>query len=204
MKLVTQSALAALLIAFSFSQSCLAATQSAALSVSAVVQSSLTLNIVLNRVDPASGDAESPTTSMNFGSLTPDSNGGMKVPYYFKAYINANTQSLPYTITQSGTPVSNGSATLPTTACRVVPTYNPTDNGGAPLVGTLGSPGSWVGPRTVYTSDAAGSPRTVSVVYALIGDPAYGGGLNGEPLNFIPNTQPAGAYGGSVTFTLTA
>jgi hypothetical protein len=122
----------------------------------------------------------------------------MDAPYYYKAYINANTQALPYTITQSGTSVSNGTASLPANACRLVPTYNPVDNGGAPLVGALGTAGTWVGTKTLYTSDAGGAARTITAVYGLVGDPATGAG------NFIPPTQAAGNYTGTVTFTLTA
>lgn len=174
-----------------------AETQSAAVTVNAQIGTGLSLTVVLNRVDPANNNAETPMASMNFGEMKPNVFGGMDAPYYFKAYINANSQSKPYTLTQNGSPVSNGSTALPQGACKVTPTYNAGDNGGASSVGTLGSTGTWVGNRTLYTSDTAGSMRTVTVYYGLIGDPAAGAG------NFIPSNQASGSYSGTITFTVT-
>jgi hypothetical protein len=135
---------------------------------------------------------------MAFGDLKKNGFGGLDAPQYFKVYMTANTQSLPYTISQNGTSVSNGTATMPNGACKVTPTYNAADNGGAALVGTLGTAGTWVGTRTLYTSNATGATRTISSFYGLIGDPAQGAG------NFVPESQAAGNYSGTVTFTVTA
>lgn len=175
-----------------------AATQSVAVTVNAQVQSALTFNVVLMKVDPANNNAESNSASMNFGQLKPNQFGGLDAAQYFKVYMTANTQSLPYTITQNGSAVSNGTVNLPANACKVTPAYNAADNGNQTNPGTLGTAGTWVGNRTLYTSDAAGSVRTITAFYGLVGDPAAGAG------NFVPGGQASGNYAGTVTFTVTA
>jgi hypothetical protein len=188
---------AALALALTMLPNAFAATQTATVSVSAQVQSALSFDVILVKVNPVT-NAESGSASMQFGELKKNGFGGLDASNFFKVYMTANTQSLPYTITQNGTAVSNGTTTLPNNACKVTPTYNPADNGGATNPGTVGTSGTWVGNRTLYTSNAAGAVRTISAFYGLVGDPSTGAG------NFIPESQATGNYAGTIVFTMTA
>lgn len=188
---------AALALALTMLPNSYAATQSATVSVSAQIQSALTFDVKLYSVNPTTF-AETATASMAFGELKKNGFGGLDAAQYFKVYLTANSQGLPYTITQNGTTVSNGTATLPNNACKVTPSYESGSNGGAALVGTVGTAGTWVGNRTLYTSNSSGAVRTINAYYGLVGDPAQGAG------NFVPENQASGTYSGTVVFTVTA
>lgn len=116
-------------------------------------------------------------------------------------FYGASTQGAPYTISQTGTPMTGpGGATLPVGNLIVVPVYAPEDNGGAalPTGASVGTRGSWVGTRTIYTSGPTAAARVVQAFYSITDDPAAGA------VGGITSAQAAGAYSGTVTFTLTA
>lgn len=130
-------------------------------------------------------------------SVTTGSTGTAAVDVFF----GASTQGAPYTITQTGTPMTGpGGATLPAGNLIVVPVYAEDDNGGAPIPAgaSVGPRGSWVGTRTIYTSGPSAAARTVQAYYSITDDPAAGA------VGGITSAQAAGAYTGTVTFTLTA
>ena len=170
--------------------------------VSASVNGALTLSVALKK----NSSTGATVTSMDFGQLVDIGTGTLRsspssttATGNVTAMISANSHGLPYTITQTGTTLSNGATTLPSGACTVVPVYAALDNGGAALVGALGTKGTWVASgKTLYTSDAAGSIRTIQAVYSVTDDPAAGA-TTGVPLN-----QAGGTYNGTVTFTVTA
>ena len=81
----------------------------------------------------------------------------------------------------------------------MTPIYATQDNGGAALVGTLGTKGSWVATdKVLYTSDAIGSIRTIQAIYSITDDPAAGASAA------VPVNQAGGSYSSAVTFTVTA
>ncbi len=81
----------------------------------------------------------------------------------------------------------------------MVPVITTADNGGAPIVGTIGTKGTWVATdKVLYTSDVSGSLRTIQAIYSVTDDSAAGA-TEGVPLS-----QQGGTYTGSVTFTVTA
>lgn len=202
-KLMTIAMLGVTALAFSLPYA-LAATQSTApITTTAVVSSSLTLSVLMKKNDSNGATV----TSMNYGQLSDIGTGtlrssptGTTGTGSVVAYITANSQGLPYTITQTGTTISNGTTTLPNGALAVTPVYATQDNGGAakPAAAVVGSAGTWVGTRTLYTSEAAGALRTIQAHYAITDDPAAGA-TTGVPLN-----QQAGTYNGTVTITVTA
>ena len=182
-----------------------ASTSTAPITTSATVLSALTLNVTL-RKNSSTGAV---ITAMDFGTLNNSlatgtlrsTTTGSTGTGNATAMISANSQSLPYTITQSGTVLSNGSTTLPNGALTVVPVYASADNGGAslPAGAVLGTAGTWIGSRTLYTSEAGPAAiRTIQAVYSVTDDPAAGS-TAGVPLNQAPGT-----YTGTVTITVTA
>ena len=182
-----------------------AAAQSAGpFTASASVSSGRTLSVILKK-NSFSGAT---ITNMDFGQLVPDgfsnlvsSASGTTGTGAVNAFITANSQGLPYTITQTGTPLSNGTTTLPTGALALVPVYAAADNGGLaqPVGSTLGPKASWVGNRTIYTSESGvAALRTIQAFYSVTADPAIG------TAPFVPSTQQAGNYTGTVTITVTA
>ena len=109
--------------------------------IRAEVDGTLTMSVVL-RKNSSTGTV---LTSMDFGKLVDIGTGTLRSSATsttgtgnVTAMISANSHGLPYTITQTGTALSNGTTTLPSGACTVVPVYSALDNGGAALVGTLG------------------------------------------------------------------
>ena len=179
-----------------------ASASSAPITTSAVVDATLTLNVVLKKNDFAGATV----TTMDFGKLinigtgtlrsSPTSTTGTGA---VAAFISANTSGTAYTITQSGTAMSNGAATLPSGALTVVPTSSAADNGGValPAGASVGTAGTWVGTRTLYNSGAGAAVRNV-VCYYSVTDDAAAGATTGIPLS-----QPGGTYTGSVTITVT-
>lgn len=180
-----------------------ATVSSAAVPVSVIVDGSLSMNLTL-RKNSSTGAVIS---GMNFGELkevvpgtlrtsTTSSTGTGNVT----AVISANSHSLPYIITQSGTVLTNGSSTIPAGACTVVPVYATQDNGGAslPSGASLGSAGSWVGNKTLYSSESSNAAiRVFQAIYSVTDDPAAGA------TGAVPVNQATGTYTGTVTFTVT-
>ena len=171
---------------------------------SATVDSALALSVVLKKNDFAGAVI----TSMNFGNLVDIGTGTLRSSPTsttgtgaVDAFISANSQGLPYTITQTGTTMSNGGTTLPNGALNVVPVYAAADNGGAaiPAGASIGTKGTWVGSRTLYTSESGTAAlRTIQAIYSVTDDPVAGA-TAGVPVN-----QAAGTYTGTVTITVTA
>ncbi len=208
-KLTKIAALTVAVLVASSSATFAATATTPSINVSASVTSTLSISADLFK-NSVSAANDIPDTAMNFGTLNTNLGGGITSANLRStvngstgtgsvvALISAISSGIPYTITQTGTAMSNGGATLPAGACTVVPVYAAADNGGAAEVGTKGTAGSWVGTRTIYTSNAAGDLRTIQAHYSVTDDPAAGA-TTGVPLN-----QAAGTYTGTVTFTVTA
>lgn len=182
---------------------------------SAVVDGSLAMTVTLRRNSTAGAVA----TQMNFGQLQefsftnpagvvsntlrssatgPGNTGTGSIV----ASITANSHGLPYVIKQTGTALSNGTATIPAGACTVVPVYATQDNGGLakPAAAVLGTAGSWVATdKALYTSETGvAAMRTIQNYYSITDDPAAGATAA------VPVSQASGTYNGTVTFTVTA
>ena len=183
-----------------------AATQSTApITITAQVNGALSISVNLfkNSVSVAN---DIPDNAINFGNLNNDlgtgnlrsTTTGSTGTGNVTALISAVSSGVQYTITQTGTQLTSGVNTIPSGATTVVPQYIPADNGGAALVGTMGTNGSWVGTKTLYTSNAAGALRVIQAIYSVTDDPAAGSTA------VVPLSQAAGTYAGTVTFTVTA
>ncbi|MBI4353500.1 MAG: hypothetical protein HY593_06230 [Candidatus Omnitrophica bacterium] len=181
-----------------------ASTSVGPVTVSASVDQVLTLTVVMKK----NNSSGATITSMDFGKLVDVGTGTLRSSATSTtgtgsavAFITANSSSLPYTITQTGTALTSGVNTLPTGASTVVPVYAAADNGGQGMPGgaSLGSAGTWAAAnKVIYTSDAAGAVRTIQAGYSITDDPAAG---STAP---VPLNQAAGTYTGQVTFTVTA
>ena len=146
--------------------------------------------------------------SMDFGSLRPlngtlrSSTAGSTGTGSVVAMITANSHGLPYIIKQTGSAMSNGSTTLPSGACTVVPVYATQDNGGAarPAGSSLGVAGSWIATdKVLYTSESGtAAMRTIQAHYSITDDPAAGA------TSAVPLNQAGGSYSGTVQITVTA
>jgi hypothetical protein len=171
----------------------------------ASVAGGLTLAVVMKKND--FNGATIP--SMDFGQLTnigtgtlrssPSSTTGTGA---VDCFITANSQGLPYTITQTGTAVANGAAVLPAGACVVKAVYAAADNGGLamPSGALLGTASSWVSTgKLIYQSETGTAlMRTVQAFYSITDDTTAGA------TSSVPLSQTAGTYSGTVTFTVTA
>ena len=117
----------------------------------------------------------------------------------FVVLLTANSHGLGYSITQTSSgPLTAGSNTIPTGACRINMFYATQDNGGAADTGTPGPTASWaVGINPVYTNSS--DMRTIQAHLAISGKDPGGHGDEVVPIN-----QPTGHYIGTVTFTTTA
>ena len=181
-----------------------ASTSFGPVSVSASVDTSLALSVVMKK-----NDFNGATVSnMDFGKLVDIGTGTLRSSPTsttgtgaVDVFLTANAHGTPYTITQTGGALSNGTVNLPSGACTVVPVYAAEDNGGAakPSGAAIGSPGSWVSNnKVIYASEAGvAAARTVQAIYSITDDPTAGA-TTGVPLD-----QPGGNYNTTVTFTLT-
>lgn len=203
MKKVTVSLVALL---FAFSQSAFAASVSKPpVNVSAIVSSSLSLNLALFKNSVAAPNDITAGNAMPFGTLQNIGTGTLRSSPTGStgigsvvALLSAISTGAPYTITQNGTIMTSGANTLPAGATTVVPVYSPEDNGGAPLVGTMGTPATWVNAsKVLYTSNAAADTRVIQAHYSVTDDPAAGATTG------VPLSQAAGTYTATVTFTVT-
>jgi hypothetical protein len=205
MKKITLFAMLLVAMSMFVSPVAMAATASTpTITTSASVPSALTLGVTLRKNDSAGAII----TTMDFGNLVDIGTGtlrssptGTTGTGAVAAFITANSQGLPYTITSTGTALSNGTTTLPSGALTVVPGYAAADNGGAalPTGAVVGSAGSWVGTRTLYTSESGTAAiRTIQAGYSVTDSPAAGSTA------VVPLNQAAGTYNGTVVITVTA
>ncbi len=172
--------------------------------ITAEVTATLTLSVTLKK----NNSAGAVVTAMDFGRLVDIGTGTLRSSPTsttgtgaVAAFITTNSHGTPYVVTQDGTALSNGTTNLPAGACTVVPTYSAADNGGAsmPAGAVVGTAGSWVGARTLYTSETGlAAMRTITAYYSVTDD-STAGATTGVPLN-----QPGGSYAGTVTITATA
>lgn len=174
--------------------------------ISAQVSNTLTLSVVLKK----NSSTGATITSLDFGTLqtfTNPTTGGQTLRSSTAgstgtgsvvALVSANSHSLPYSIKQTGTALSNGTTTIPAGACTFVPVYAAADNGGLANTNTLGSPQSWVGADKTIVTSTDGSMRTYQVHYSITDDPSAGATAA------VPVNQAGGTYNGQVTFTATA
>jgi hypothetical protein len=202
-KIVSMAILVVMVVGFASPAAFAVTTSTAPITTSASVASALSLTVVLKKNDFAGATI----TTMNFGQLVNIGTGtlrssptGTTGTGAVAAFISPNSQGLPYTITQTGTTMSNGSTTLPSGALTVVPVYAAADNGGLakPAAAVVGTAGSWIGTRTLYTSETGtAASRTIQAIYSVTDDPAAGATTG------IPTSQAAGTYTGTVTITMT-
>ena len=204
-KLMSMSVVAAF-VALTLAPSAFAATAtSGPFTTSASVSGTLTLTTVIKK----NSSTGATITTMDFGQLTDIGTGTLRSSATGTTgtgaadmFITANSHGLPYTITQTGTAMSNGSTTLPAGALTVVPVYAAADNGGAtmPTGASLGSAGTWVSTNKVlYTSETGtAAMRTIQAIYSVTDDPTAGSTAS------VPLNQAAGTYSGTVTITVTA
>lgn len=206
MKRITAFGTLVLTLLFAAAPQARAATASSGpIPVSAVVDGGLTLSVALRR-----NDFNGPVvTAMDFGTLV-ERNGtlvssptGSTGTGAIDAFISANSHGLPYTIRQTGTPLSNGTVNLPAGALTVTPVYAEADNGGAsmPAGAVLGTPGSWVATDKLLHQSESGptaAQRLIQAFYSITDDPAAGA------TDVAPTSRPAGTYTGTITITVTA
>ena len=172
-------------------------------SSSAIVNGDLEIQVGLNQ-----NSTTGPTVSnMNFGTLNNDlgtgslrsTTTGSTGTGSVAVRLSGNSSGVPYTITQTGTAPTNGGNIILAGACTVVPIYSSADNAGLGLVGSMGAAGTWVATnKMLYTSDSAGSFRTIQCQYAITDNPAAGATAS------VPLNQPPGTYNASITFTITS
>ncbi len=175
-------------------------------SVSAQVNSTLTLSVVLKK----NSSTGATVSSIDFGTLqefTNPTTGGKTLRSSTAgstgtgsvvALVSANSHGVPYSIKQTGTALSAGGSTIPAGACTFVPVYASADNGGAGNTNTLGSATSWVGNDKTIVTSTDGSMRTYQVHYSITDDTAAGANAA------VPVNQIGGTYSAQVTFTATA
>ncbi len=186
----------------------------AAIPISATVDSALAISVSIK--EQTSADGVVPVTfgpsvaSMDHGTLirsnaadgTPNALRGKA----FHVWVGALTSSRPYTVTSTMNAMISGVNTLPR-ALGVFPisAYTGIDGSGNPISagGTLASAQDAVGTgKLLYTSTAAGPAATVELVYGLSGG-LVGGGSPFTGWQAIPPGQAPGTYTSTITFTLT-
>ena len=173
------------------SQYAYAATQTTgAIPTSASVDGALSMTVVMKKNDSAGATV----TSMDFGKLVDIGTGTLRSSATsttgtgaVDVFITANSNGLPYTISQTGTAMSNGATTLPSGACNFVPVYAAADNGGAamPAGAALGAKGTWVSgsAKNIYVSETGtAAMRTIQAFYSITDDSAAGA-TTGVPLS---------------------
>ena len=214
-KVITFAIVAWMALGFRVPQAVAATASTPNIAASASVSGALTLDVVLKK-NGFNGDV---ITSMDFGTLKElsvtnpttgavsktlrSSASGSTGTGAVAAFITANSHGLPYAITSTGSALTNGSgATIPTGACTVVPVYAKEDNGNLdkPSGAELGTPGSWVGTRTLYTSErGTAAIRSIQAYYSITDDLVAGATAA------VPISQPGGSYGNSnIVITVTA
>lgn len=184
-----------------------------AINVSASVDGTLSLAVHLFKGSTA-GPTGSELSSISFGTLKEytqtiagvssttlrsSDTGGMGEVI---ALISANSHQLPYTISQTGTQLTAGSNQIPTGPCVVTPVYATQDNAGLamPASAKLADGGTWVGSRTLYTSESGlAAQRQIQAHYSITDD-----NVNTKATGAVPANQAAGNYAATVTITVTA
>jgi hypothetical protein len=201
-KKITAIVLAAFLLA---TPSFAATASSGPIPVSAIVDGSLSLSVQMKK----NGSLGPAISSMAFGTLEDIGTGTLRSSEdgstgtgNVTVMLSANSHGLRYTITQTGTALSNGTATLPAGACTVVPLYIAADNAGLtkPAAAVVGTPGTWVATNKVLYQSETGvaAQRTIQAIYSITDDEDAGATTG------VPTSQPGGTYNGTVTFTVTA
>jgi hypothetical protein len=155
--------------------------------------------------------------SMDFGQLTyllsDNSNAGL---FYsaagFCVVVSAEPFGRPYSIISSCNGVSSGSNYLKPGNFGLVPVYSSTDKwvyngvskaqGDMPSGATLGTAGTGVGDKVIYSSES--TDATARIIQAYYGLPPYkaGGAAPFPGYEPIPLTQNAGGYSATVTITI--
>lgn len=152
------------------------------------------------------GEPFDTVTSIAFGDLQRSTHadgtpGAMYSPYAFHVYLGANASSRQYKITQSGTVLTAGTNNIPDGAYLCTPAWAG-DSANNDISGdALGTAGTAVGTRDVYTSNNSGKSATVEVVYGL-SRPRSDGSLWPGQTATIPPDQAGGTYTSTVTFTI--
>jgi len=158
--------------------------------VDAILQLTITIYDGINTSAPV-------VTSMNFGSLVLNqSNFTYASSHEFTVTVTALTSGRKYTVSQTGTQLTDSSGDkMPTGAQIVTPNaMTVTPDSGA----HYGNQQTWVGNSlTVYTSNPTGQRDTINARYTLSSDSALGS------TTVIDADQAGGNYSATVTYTLT-
>lgn len=193
----------------SFMSSCepsfAASSVNAPLSVSASVDSTLTMNIAAHK----NSSTGAGISSIDFGELVDLGTGTLRSSATgttgtgnATVMVTVNSHGLPYIITETGSALSNGSVILPPGACTVVSVYSSADNGGAalPTGANLGTAGSWVDTNKILYRSESGvaSMKTFQAIFSITDDPSAGS------TSSVPLNQEGGSYVGTITLTATA
>lgn len=204
MKIMTKVAAGIIAISMLAVDSAFAASQStAAIPTSAQVQSVLSIAVQFKKNSSTGANM----ASVDFGTLKDDGTNTLRSSINGStglgdavAMATAVSSGLPYAITQTATSLTSGANKIPDGSWVVVPVLAPQDNNNQPNVGVLGAKGTCVAVgKTLYTSDAIGSIRTIQCHYSISDDGPATGATTAVPLS-----QPAGVYNGTITFTVTA
>ena len=181
-----------------------AATTPQSVPVSATVGSAFALNMTIKEETGPGPTFGAEVSAMDFGTLTnedpithlPTTNAlrGKAFHVWLGPVANGGTQ---YTVTSTMSALS-GPVALPHSIGLF--------EGTAPATGTIGFTAAGedaVGPKTIFTSNAAGSSATIELVYG------YSGGLADGSSPFsgwqaTPPDQQAGTYTSTLVYTLTA
>ena len=205
-KLITAFVFGAIILSSVAPAAFAASISTSAIATSASVNGALSMTVELRKND-FSGAV---ITSMDFGQLADIGTGNLRssptgttATGAVRALITANSHGLPYTITQTGTAMSNGTTTLPSGACVVKPIYVAADNASAaqPVGSTVGTAGTWVATNKVLYQSETGTAamRAIDAFYSITDDTAAGASLPVVSLG-----QAGGTYTGTVTITVTA
>lgn len=147
-------------------------------------------------------DAGTLVTTMNFGQLARpvDATGtplALASTSFFQVSCAINTSGKGYTLTQTGTALTAGTATLPAGAYVFTPLNITTGPGAYPAGGTVSARGSAVRTAAGWYAHPTGAAGVIQATYGITNDAANGA------TQFIAPDQAAGAYAGQVTWTLT-
>lgn len=207
MKKLNQALAALMVVSVIASPMAFAETVNKVVDTSAKVDGALTMNVLLFKND-ITGTNITAGNKMDWGTLVDIGTGTLRSSATgdtgtgaVLAYITVNSHSRPWTLKQTGTDMTKvgGTEKLEVGSLAVAPVYIASDNGGV-TDGTLGTKGTFVAAdKTLFTSAANGSIRTIRAYYSITDDPAGGGAAPNIPLGKL-----AGTYDGTVTFTATA
>ncbi|MBI3323759.1 MAG: hypothetical protein HYZ92_00575 [Candidatus Omnitrophica bacterium] len=158
-----------------------------------------------------------PTAVMDFGTLGPadptNPSSALSSDHFFKVFCGVNTSGRPYTVTQTGTALTNeNGVAIPNNAWVFTPiafvdTTDADNIANEPLPGDAAVGGVASANSTNALWIDTGSQTNIVVVqaaYGVTGDPRRDADLSSDTTgDLIPPTQQAGSYQSSVTWTLT-